>query len=123
MKYLNDVSYKDSMEYNMSIKMKLKHLITISLAVLLSACNQPPPMQSNAYQEHVPAHTPIQQDNDGIDASDVALGVATGAVVGAVAKSSYDKRKAKQRQVVVVNKYYNSKPVQGYTKKHNSKRK
>lgn len=94
----------------MSIKMKLKHLITISLTVLLSACNQPPTTQSNEYKEPVsiqtPVHTPIQQENDGIDASDVALGVATGAVVGAVAKSSYDKRKAKQRQVVVVNKHY-----------------
>ena len=100
----------------MNIKMKLKHLITISLAVLLSACNQPPPTQSNVYQEPVPVHTPIQQDNDGIDASDVALGVATGAVVGAVAKSAYDKRKTKQRQVVVVNKYYNSKPVGSYKK-------
>ena len=111
----------------MSIKMKLKHLITISLAILLSACNPSPPMQSNEYKEPVsiqtPVHTPIQQDNDGIDASDVALGVATGAVVGAVAKSAYDKRKTKQRQVVVVNKYYNSKLVQSYTKKRNSKRK
>ena len=107
----------------MSIKMKLKHLITISLAVLLSACNQQPPMQSNEYKEPVPVNTPIQQDNDGIDASDVALGVATGAVVGAVAKSAYDKRKTKQRQVVVVNKYYNRKPVQSYTKKRNSRRK
>lgn len=96
----------------MSIKMKLKHLITISLAVLLSACNQPPPTQSNVYQEPVP----IQQDNDGIDASDVALGVATGAVVSAVAKSAYDKRMTKQRQVVVVNKYYNGKPVSSYKK-------
>ena len=102
----------------MSIKMKLKHIITISLAVLLSACNQPP-MQSNEYKESVPVHTSIQQDNDGIDAGDVALGVATGAVVGAVAKSAYDKRKTKRKQVVVVNKYYNSKPVQSYTKKSN----
>ena len=102
----------------MNIKMKLKHLITISLVALLSACNQPPPIQSNEYKEPVS----IQQDNDGIDASDVALGVAAGAVVGAVAKSSYDKRTAKQRKVVV-NKYYNSKPVQSYTKKRNSKRK
>ena len=100
--------------------MKLKHLITVSLAVLLSACNQPPPIQSNEYKEpvpiHTPIHTPIQQDNDGIDASDVALGVATGAVVGAVAKSTYDKRMTKQRQVVVVNKYYNGKPVSSYKK-------
>ena len=104
----------------MNIKIKLKHLLTISLAVLLSACNQPPPMQSNAYQEsvpiHTPVHTPIQQGNDGIDASDVALGVAAGAVVGAVAKSAYDKRKTKKRQVVVVNKYYNGKPVSSYKK-------
>ena len=99
--------------------MNIKHLLTISLAVFLSACNQPPPIQSNVYQEPVP----IQQDNDGIDASDVVLGVATGAVVGAVAKSAYDKRKTKQRQVVVVNKYY-SKPVRSYTKQSNrSKRK
>ena len=107
--------------------MKLKYLLTvpltISLVVLLSACNQPPPTQSNVYQEPVPAHTPIQQDNDGIDASDVALGVATGAVVGAVAKSAYDKRKTKRKQVVVVNKYYNGEPVQSYTKKRNSRRK
>ena len=87
----------------MNIKMTLKHLITISLAVLLSACNQPPPMQSNEYKEPVPVHTPIQQENDGIDASDVALGVVTGVAVGAVAKSAYDKRKTEQRQVVVMN--------------------
>ena len=106
----------------MNIKIKLKHLITIPLVVFLSACNQPPPMQTNTYEEPVP----IQQEydyNNGIDAGDVALGVATGAVVGAVAKSAYDKRKTKRKQVVVVNKYYNSKPVQGYTKKRNSKRK
>ena len=99
--------------------MKIKNVFTISLVALLSACNQPPPIQSNEYKEPVS----IQQDNDGIDASDVALGVAAGAVVGAVAKSAYDKRKTKQRQVVVVNKYYNSKPVRSYTKKRNSKRK
>ena len=111
----------------MSIKMKLKHLITISLTVLLSACNQPPPTQSNEYKEpvsiHTPVHTPIQQENDGIDASDVALGVATGVAVGAVAKSSYDKRKMSKKQVIVVNKYY-SKLVRSYTKQRiSSKRK
>ena len=98
----------------MNIKMKLKHLITISLVALLSACNQPP-VQTNTYEEPVP----IQQEYDDIDAGDVALGVATGAVVGAVAKLAYDKRKTKRKQVVVVNKYYNSKPVQSYTKKSN----
>ena len=97
---------------------KIKCLL-LGVVLALTACNQPTTTQSNVYQEPVP----IQQDNDGIDASDVALGVATGAVVGAVAKSAYDKRKTKQRQVVVVNKYYNSKPVQSYTKKRNSKRK
>ena len=100
----------------MNTKMKLKNILTvpltISLAVLLTACTHPPPTQSNVYQEPVP----IQQDNDGIDASDVALGVATGAVVGAVAKSAYDKRMTKQRQVVVVNKYYNGKSVSSYKK-------
>lgn len=112
--------------------MKIKNVFTISLAVLLSACNQPNdsvPIQSNGdgydsqYYQNQYQNIPIQQDNDGIDASDVALGVATGAVVGAVAKSAYDKRKTKQRQVVVVNKYY-SKPVRSYTKQSNrSKRK
>ena len=90
--------------------------------MLLSACNQPPPMQSNEYKEPVPIKQEYDYSN-GIDAGDVALGVATGAVVGAVAKSAYDKRKTKQRQVVVVNKYYNRKPVQSYTKKRNSRRK
>ena len=102
--------------------MKLKYLLTvplaISLAVFLSACNQPPQIQSNEYKEPVSVHTPIQQDNNGIAASDVALGVATGAVVGTVAKSAYDKRKTKQRQVVVVNKYYNGKPVSSYKKQN-----
>ena len=91
----------------------MKYLL-LSAVLALTACNQPP-VQTNTYEESVP----IQQeydDNDGIDASDVALGVATGAVVGAVAKSAYDKRKTKQRQVVVVNKYYNSKPVGSYKK-------
>ena len=91
----------------------MKYLL-LSAVLALTACNQPP-VQTNTYEEPVP----IQQEydgNDGIDASDVALGVATGAVVGAVAKSAYDKRKTKQRQVVVVNKYYNGKPVSSYNK-------
>ena len=93
---------------------KIKHLLAMSLAVFLSACNQPP-VQTNAYEEPVS----IQQeydDNDGIDTGDVALGVATGAVVGAVAKSAYDKRKTKRKQVVVVNKYYNGNSVSSYKK-------
>ena len=98
--------------------MNIKNVFTISLAVLLSACNQPPPIQSNEYEEPVPIQHEYDYSN-GIDAGDVALGVATGAVVGAVAKSAYDKRKTKRKQVVVVKKYYNSKPVQSYTKKSN----
>ena len=91
------------------MSLNIKYML-LGVVFALTACNQPPQMQSNEYKEpvsiHAPVHTPIQQDNDGIDASDVALGVATGAVVGTVAKSAYDKRKTKQRQVVVVNKYY-----------------
>lgn len=102
------------------VNMYVKYLL-LGVVVSLTACNQPPPVQSSAYQEPVPVHTPIEQDDDS-NVSDVALGVATGAVVGAVAKSAYDKRKTKQRQVVV-NKYY-SKPVRSYTKQRSrSKRK
>lgn len=105
----------------MNTKTKLKNILAISLVVLLSACTHPNsdvPIQSNGdgYDSQYYQNPPIQQDNDGIDASDVALGVATGAVVGAVAKSAYDKRKIKQRQVAVVNKYYNGKPVSSYKK-------
>ena len=112
------------------MSMNIKYLL-LGVVFALTACNQPPPVQSSVYKEpvpirtpvHTPVHTPIQQDNDRIDASDVALGVATGAVVGAVAKSAYDKRKASKKKVVVVNKYY-SKPVRSYTKQSNrSKRK
>ena len=92
----------------------------------LTACNQPPPTQSSVYQETVQVpvsvDTPIEQDDDS-NVSDVALGVATVAVVGAVAKSAYDKRKTSKKQSVVVNKYY-SKPVRSYTKQRSrSKRK
>lgn len=90
--------------------LNMKYLL-LSAVLALTACNQPP-VQTNAYEES----TPIQQEYDSIDTDDVALGVATGAVVGAVAKSAYDKRKTKQRQVVVVNKYYNGKPVSSYKK-------
>ena len=108
------------------MNMNVKYLLS-GVVFALTACNQPPPIQSSVYQEPVPlsAHpTPIQQHDDGdIDASDLALGVATGVAVGAVAKTAYDKRKASKKQVVVVNKYY-SKPVRSYTKQRSrSKRK
>ena len=107
------------------MKMNVKYLL-LGAVFALTACNQPTPVQSSVYQEPVPVsvHTPIEQGNDSdIDASDVALGVATGVVVGAVAKSAYDKRKTSKKQSVVVNKYY-SKPVRSYTKQRSrSKRK
>ena len=111
------------------MKMNVKYLL-LGVVFALTACNQPPPVQSSVYQETVEVatpvsvHTPIEQGDDSdIDASDVALGVATGVVVGAVAKSAYDKRKVNKKQSVVVNKYY-SKPVRSYTKQRSrSKRK
>ena len=42
--------------------------------------------------------------------------ISESTVVGTVAKSAYDNRKTKQRQVVVVNKYYNGKSVSSYKK-------
>ena len=111
------------------MKMNIKSLL-LCVVFALTACNQPPPVQSSVYQEPVEVATPVsvdtpiqQHDDSDIDASDVALGVATGMVVGAVAKSAYDKRKTSKKQVVVVNKYY-SKPVRSYTKQRSrSKRK
>ena len=108
------------------MNMYVKYLL-LGVVVSLTACNQPPPTQSSVYQETVQVpvsvDTPIEQDDDDINVSDVALGVATGAVVGAVAKSAYDKRKTSKKQSVVVNKYY-SKPVRSYTKQRSrSKRK
>ena len=109
------------------MNMYVKYLL-LGVVVSLTACNQPPPTQSSVYQETVQVpvsvDTPIEQDDDdNVDVSDVALGVVTGAVVGAVAKSSYDKRKTNKKQSVVVNKYY-SKPVRSYTKQRSrSKRK
>ena len=111
------------------MSLNIKYLL-LGVVFALTACNQPPPVQSSVYQETVQAPVsvdkPMEQYDGDINASDVALGVATGVVVGAVAKSAYDKRKASKKsrkQVVVVNKYY-SKPVRSYTKQSNrSKRK
>ena len=107
----------------MNIKMKLKYLLTISLAVLLSACNH----QNNS--------VPIQSDNGGYDndynseyqnapitntpltnTEALAVGVVgatTGYALGKYAnKPRYSKPKASySKPVVVVNKhYYQSKP-------------
>ena len=103
----------------MSIKMKLKHLLTISLAVLLSACSN----QNSG--------VPIQANNGGYDndynseyqnapltniealATGVVTGVATGYAFGKYAnKPRYsESNKSYGKPVVVVNKhYYQSKP-------------
>ncbi len=108
----------------MGIKMKLKHLLTISLVVLLSACTHPNndvPIQSNnngVYNEYqdVPVNNPPITDSQitNTDALAVgAVGVATGYAVGKYAnKPRYSKPKASYgKPVVVVNKhYYQTKP-------------
>ena len=100
--------------------MKLKYLLTvplaISLAVFLSACNQPSnsvPIQSNGdgYDNQYYQNTPITTT----DALTVgAVGVATGYAVGKYAnKPRYgETRTVNGKPVVVVNKhyYYQSKP-------------
>ena len=102
----------------MNAKMKLKHLFTIALAVLLSACTNPNngvPIQSNndGYSEY--QNPPI--DNPSITNTEAlavgAVGVATGYAVGKYAnKPRYSKPEASYgKPVVVVNKrYYQSKP-------------
>ena len=88
----------------MNTKMKLKNILTVSLAVLLTACTHPNdsvPIQPNSdeYQNQY-QNTPITTT----DALTVgAVGVATGYAVGKYVnkpKASYGK------PVVVVNKHY-----------------
>lgn len=94
----------------MSIKMKLKHLITISLVVLLSACtnqNSDVPIQSNGdgYDSRYYQNPPITTK----DALAVgAVGVATGYAVGKYAnKPRYSKPNTSYgKPVVVINKHY-----------------
>ena len=92
--------------------MKLKYLLAISLAVLLSACNNPNndvPIQSDSgYSDEYSDgyQNPPITNTDAIAVG--AVGVATGYALGKYAnkpKASYSK------PVVVVNKYYyQSKP-------------
>ena len=103
----------------MSIKMKLKHLITISLTVLLSACNHPNnnvPIQSNGdgcdnqYYQNPTTNSPIT-NTDALAVG--AVGVATGYVLAKQAnKPRYGKPSTNySKPVVVVNKHhYQSKP-------------
>ena len=95
--------------------MNIKHLLTISLAVLLSACTHPNnnvPTQSNGdgYDNQYYQNPPITTT----DALAVgAVGVATGYAVGKYTnKPRYSKPEASYgKPVVVVNKYYyQSKP-------------
>ena len=109
----------------MNIIMKLKRLLTISLAVFLSACNNPNndvPVQSNGsgYSDEYQN----QYKNPPITTTDAlavgAVGVATGYALGKQANkprygkpnTSYSKtRTVYGKPVVVVNKhYYQSKP-------------
>ena len=99
----------------MNTKMKLKNILTISLAVLLTACTHPNndvPTQSNGdgYDNQYYQNTPITTT----DALTVgAVGVATGYAVGKYAnkprygetRTVYGKPKASYgKPVVVVNK-------------------
>ena len=98
----------------MSIKMKLKHLITISLAVLLSACTHPKdsvPIQSDSgySDEYSDGYQNQYQNAPPLTSTEAlavgAVGVATGYAVGKYAnKPRYSKSYGKP--VVVVNKHY-----------------
>lgn len=97
--------------------MKLKHLLTISLAVLLSACTQPNndvPIQSNGYDNQYYQNPTTNSPITNTDALAVgAVGVATGYVLGKQAnKPRYGKPSTNySKPVVVVDKhYYQSKP-------------
>ena len=98
--------------------MNIKHLLTISLAVMLSACNHPNnsvPIQSNndyndEYQNQY-QNTPPLTNTEALAVG--AVGVATGYAVGKYAnKPRYSKPKANYSKPVVVvnNHYYQSKP-------------
>ena len=107
----------------MNIKMKLKHLLTISLAVFLSACNNQNsnvPIQADGggydndynseYQNAPIINTPLT-NTEALAIG--ATGVATGYALSKYAnKPRYSKSKASYgKPVVVVNKHYHqSKP-------------
>ena len=65
-------------------------------------------MQSDARRRPGSVGAGVRRGRGGGGGGGVAVGVATGAAVGAVAKSAYDKRKTKQRKVVVNKHYYQS---------------
>ena len=109
--------------------MKLRYLLTISLAVLLSACgNQNPPIQAN---DNSSDYIDEYQNTPSLTNTEALAVGATGATVGAVTgyalgkyanKPRYSKPKASySKPVVVVNKhYYQTKPrvrVSSYKRK------
>ena len=94
----------------MNTKMKLKNILTVSLAVFLSACNNPNndnPVQSNGdeYQNQY-QNTPPLTNTEALAVG--AVGVATGYAVGKYAnKPRYSKPNTSySKPVVVVNKHY-----------------
>lgn len=96
--------------------MKLKYLLTISLAVFLSACNNPSnsvPIQSDSgsyNDEYQYQNTPIT-NTEALAIG--AVGVGTGYALGKYAnKPRYSKsNKSYGKPVVVINKhYYQTKP-------------
>ena len=98
----------------MNIKIKLKHLITVSLAVLTSACTQPNndvPIQSN-YSSYSDEYQNAPLTNTEALAVGV-VGATTGYALGKYAnKTKYSKPSSSySKHVVVVNKhYYQTKP-------------
>ena len=93
--------------------MKLKYLLTISLAVLLSACthqNNDVPIQSDGDRYENQYQNPPITNTDAIAVG--AVGVATGYALGKYAnKPRYSKPNTSYgKPVVVVNKYYQTKP-------------
>lgn len=97
----------------MNIKMKLKHLLPISLAVLLSACTNPNnnvPTQSNSgYNDEYQNQYQDTSVNSHTEALAVgAIGVGTGYALAKQAnKPRYSKPSTVNgKPVVVVNKYY-----------------
>ena len=94
----------------MNIKIKLKHLLTISLAVLLSACT--PPNNNVPIQSNGDGYNNTDYQNPPITTTDAiavgAVGVATGYALSKQAnKPRYSKPSTVNgKPVVVVNKYY-----------------
>ena len=99
----------------MNTKMKLKNILTISLAVLLTACTHPNndvPIQSNdsSYSDEYQNAPLTNTEALAIGATGVATGYALGKYAN---KTRYSKpNKSYGKPVVVVNKhiYYQAKP-------------